>query len=1308
MSTRWQPVRLGLVDLFYYDQQEFRFRDGRIMFLGNNGTGKSKVLAMTLPFLLDGELTPSRVEPDGDPGKRMEWNLLLGGRYGERLGYTWLEFSRVNEDSETMYFTVGCGLKAVKGKGIADRWFFVTSQRIGEDLRLIGASGAALPRDQLTKAIGSSGQVVGKVLDYQRLLDENLFHLGQERYEALVSLLIQLRQPQLSKKPDEKSLSRALSQALVPVDQNLITDVAAAFHDLEQQRQELNGLRETHDEVHRFLTCYRRYASVAARRTSAALRAAQVVHRRLHQESGAVAELIKKSCRLETQAEASRESVELELAERQAAREELAGDTRIKNLDSAERYAEEADQAATDAVEATERAEAALAQRTAKHIEAERAAEVTGRNLDSRKESAAALAEAAGLSTPHESFLADPMAETAIRCAIHARGQALAHVATLADTAAARERDLQAALTLLSKDETARDSAADKLATAHENLVTVTAAHVTNWRRYGMSMRELTMPDPQEYDLAGWLESLSGPHPGESALREAGRRAGQALARSLADASRALEARRAEHATLLAERDRLARGEPTRPPVPHTREAAVREGRAGGPLWALVDFRAEVSQDERAGVEAALEAAGLLDAWIAPDGRLLDPGTHDVIALPDQPAATPLSRALRSDDPAARAILDSIGLGVQPGPYVCFDGRWRLGPLHGAWAKPSAEYVGATAREQARQRRLAELATLVEQALAEVSQAETAVAGIEARQRVVDAELSGPPADSEVREAHADLAAATMRYHDAAARVEEQENEAVWAREDLTAALAERDRAAADTGLPADHAGLGHVREALTGYRQAVTELVAAAHLHTGRLTELATWAAELVQAERERDRKREAERAMVVRAKQENSRLATLREAIGASVEELRLRLEHTKTRIAALTKELKRLHLEQRKAADQRARAEGRQEQLTENLAEAVATRETAVEGLRRFAGTGLLPLACEVELPSSWTPDPAVRLAQRIEQTLSEVEASDEAWQRVQDDTTRRYNELAEALTRHGHHAVAGLSDWFVVTIQFQGRERPPGQLTALLEAELDHRERTLTARQREIVEEHLVNDVAAHLQQLIAEADEQVEQMNAELQERPTSTGMRLRMSWVPAKDAPAGLPEARKRLLRQGKDMWSPEDRVAVADFLQAQIETERHKDKHGTWTDHLRRALDYRAWHTFVIKRYQDGDWRAATGPASTGERVLTVSLPLFAAASAHYRSAHPHAPRLVMLDEAFAGVDDKARAASLGLLTTFDLDVAMTSEREWGFYATVPGIATHQLVRRDGIDAVHVTTWEWDGIQARRVNPHA
>ena len=130
--TRWQPLRAGLVDLFLYDQEEFAFRDGRLLLRGNNGTGKSKVLALLLPFLLDGDLAPHRVEPDGDPGKRMEWNLLMGGRYSERLGYSWLELGRLDEAGQPVFATLGCGLKAVQGRGIHSRWLFLTDQRIDE------------------------------------------------------------------------------------------------------------------------------------------------------------------------------------------------------------------------------------------------------------------------------------------------------------------------------------------------------------------------------------------------------------------------------------------------------------------------------------------------------------------------------------------------------------------------------------------------------------------------------------------------------------------------------------------------------------------------------------------------------------------------------------------------------------------------------------------------------------------------------------------------------------------------------------------------------------------------------------------------------------------------------------------------------------------------------------------------------------------------------------------------------------------------------------------------------------------------
>jgi hypothetical protein len=47
-----------------------------------------------------------------------------------------------------------------------------------------------------------------------------------------------------------------------------------------------------------------------------------------------------------------------------------------------------------------------------------------------------------------------------------------------------------------------------------------------------------------------------------------------------------------------------------------------------------------------------------------------------------------------------------------------------------------------------------------------------------------------------------------------------------------------------------------------------------------------------------------------------------------------------------------------------------------------------------------------------------------------------------------------------------------------------------------------------------------------------------------------------------------------------------------------------------------------------------------------------------------------------------------------------------MTSEREWGCYPTIGGLAIHQLARREGIDVVHITRWEWDGRTRTRVEP--
>jgi hypothetical protein len=224
---------------------------------------------------------------------------------------------------------------------------------------------------------------------------------------------------------------------------------------------------------------------------------------------------------------------------------------------------------------------------------------------------------------------------------------------------------------------------------------------------------------------------------------------------------------------------------------------------------------------------------------------------------------------------------------------------------------------------------------------------------------------------------------------------------------------------------------------------------------------------------------------------------------------------------------------------------------------------------------------------------------------------------------------------------------------------------------------------------------------HLHDRLYAAEKLVREMNAELDSRPMSTGMTLRFSWKPIEDGPPGLPEARRRLMRAG-GTWTAAEREALGSFLGKQIADVRAANQAGTWQDHLAEALDYRRWHHFGVERQQDGTWRPLNrrthGTGSGGEKAVALTLPQFAAAAAHYRSANATAPRLILLDEVFVGVDGDMRSKCMALLDAFELDFVMTSEREWGCYPTMPALAIYQLATRPGIDAVGVTRFVWNG----------
>jgi uncharacterized protein (TIGR02680 family) len=1334
---RWQPLRSGVLNLYRYDYEEFHFEDGRLLLRGNNGSGKSRVLALQLPFLLDGEVSPGRVEPDGDIAKRIEWNLLMG-RHSDRTGYTWIEFGRRDADGTVHFITLGCGLRAVAGQsGLHSRWLFITPQRIGRDLFLQTAQHMPLGRERLIAALGASGRVFPKVDDYRRAVDEALFGLGP-RYAPLIELLLRLRRPQLSRKLDEEELSGALSDALPTLPTAIIDEVAESFRSLEADRETLREFTQARDAVASFLREYAVYVRIAVRRRAtavrsthaayeAAQRAARDAETRLRAASDELAKLVGERSALDQQL-AGAESVERTLREspemRTADEVRLAGDaaaSAAQALTIAEGDEQRAAEAARQAREREERAGLQCAE-----IE---------RELGEKLRVAEAAAHAADLAEMHREQLPGPestiwtKAEKTLRRAIDQRSASVPVLREREQAVAASERELKAA-------ELARRTAEENASAARE------AEHVARkqlvqcgnellsayyaWR----SATKIIQALPAE-ELTGsfiaWTERREGRSPLRVAVDDAHGGVVASLANREATLTQTAVTIERDIAELNTAMERLERGETQVPPPPLARKSE-RAGRPGAPLWRVCDFRAEVTTESRSGVEAALQASGLLDAWILPDGRLLA-GAEDTFLLTaadstESPATTHLGAvlavAIDETDLNARQlspttverVLARVGFGVGMGAHwIAADGRWQLGPVSGQWTKATADYIGESTRAAARRRQLSELRARHEQAIAERQRVGDQLAAVARDRATAAVEFSQAPADEPVLRAGYDLASATRAMSDtlvASERAARIVNEHRSAREE---AVALRDRDAADLKLSAWLGRLDTLMELTHAYATALAGLWPTARHRETATGQLTSFREQMESADVElRSRKSRQEQA-ASDAETARQRFSTLRETHGQEISVVLAKLELAEQEVKRRKGEI--LANEKQQLAQTVAKTKAEEDGLhaEEQRSAREEQRRAAIARLQHFAGQRLLaeadPALRDID-EAGWSVAHAVEIARRIEPLLADAPEAEVEWARRQDAIHSHIQELRDRLITHGHQPETHQSDELVlVRCVFQARPHTMTELHTAFSGELEERDRLLQAKEREIIENHLLAEAAVELQKLIRAAENWRASANDELNDRPTSSGVRFRFQWEP--DTEIRFHEVRPVLLRRG-ELWTPSERTALAAFLQGRIAAEQEDDQSGSWRDHLARALDYRRWHRFVVERQQDGKWRrldkTTYGTGSGGEKALALTLPRFAAAAAHYRSAATTAPRLVMLDEAFAGIDPTMRAQCMGVLTQFDLDVLMTSEQEWGCYPTVPALAIYHLTTLPGLDAVAASRWLWNGREKRQSDP--
>ena len=387
----------------------------------------------------------------------------------------------------------------------------------------------------------------------------------------------------------------------------------------------------------------------------------------MHTAAGDLAAAREQQAAAETRAE----TADATLAAQRARLDQLRSSTAyqaVEQLADLERLVRTCEHNAGQATAERERRTAASGRARA---EAERAAQLAAELDAAASRDAAAVADhahTAGITwIPDDAEPARLTERSAALAAARHEGVRAVRAAQQAARAAEQTRDLARASLDRAEEavagaETTETAAESAVETAREQARTA----LEEWTRaHGVLLPEGGADRLAEVlGLTGEAEALTLP----DAFTEATTAAVQELRDTLA-ALRAqhtdVERRRAETE---AERDRIAAEHDDAPPPARGRIADRTPG-DGVPLWQLVDFASDLAEDQRAGLEAALEASGLLDALVTAEDTPVTAGHSDGYLRAGAPVSGPsLADLLRPEDgtaipvPRITAVLRSVAV----------------------------------------------------------------------------------------------------------------------------------------------------------------------------------------------------------------------------------------------------------------------------------------------------------------------------------------------------------------------------------------------------------------------------------------------------------------------------------------------------------------------------------------------------------------------------------------------------------------------------------------------------------------------
>ena len=1339
MSERWHMNRIGFVNFWLYDDEVFSFADGKLLLRGQNGSGKSITTQSFIPFILDGDRTPSRLDPFGSSDRRMEYYFLNDGEKEEATGYLYLEFRKGNR-----YRTIGIGQQAQKGKAMGFWGFIVLDgRRIGYDFNLyrdVGNTKIVYTKQEIKKELGENNLFTEAQKEYMGLVNKHIFGFPRlEQYEQFIRLLIKVRAPKLSKEFTPKKVYEILNDSLQTLSDEDLRAMVDAMEKMDDIQDKLNGLKRAYKDLQIIRNEYVRYNQYM-----------------LGQK--AIAYLEEKAM-----VDAARGKLEAETDELKETKEKLEKSYRRAGELKGEKSLLEREKEAIGTTD-LEEAEEKLRTCRKRQEDAQREIALYCQGIEHRRntirEYDAIVREIQKNIDAYQmeiEQLVNDMDELQNIICFSGHGQILSlwktsdgygeckkiksEIEKLCKNVQAaldelkKFREIQIQCDRLSKDcssleekkaqawqqvndaETMEDALRDDLIEAYYGLEQLN-------QEFYLSKKELEqisiyIQKYQDVSDYGNIRNLIG-----NIWEMKNQKLGSELS--------VLEVRKEKKAESvricreeLEELEKVSEITPVRREIlSRTREKLAENNISFSPFYEAVDFTEHISMRDRDLLECQLEDAGLLDALVVPQKdytramEILEEWSDKILCLKDSGKTRYSKLAAVAGDMELRKMTERIlsNIGEEDDCQIVLkpDGYFRHGALEG-YSRPEREacYIGEAIRKEKKKeqiRRKKEELQLLQQELEALGQE---IDGLRKRIGILQEEYHGLPVFDELDEAIAMKKDLNWTFEkcseECGKKQKEKEGCEIQKKQSAQRVIAKCRELPYERNIESYEEILG----ALYEYKGQLESLQMAV---MGFLAEQAREDMQKQLIEKEEDAidrediyKKRAEQEV----QEQKLQIEKLDEFLNAPENKERAK------RLKIIWKELNLKDDEERELGKEQAVWENTVKRLEpdiETQKKSVMEKMEKEVRLRKYFDEEL-SLGLVFARESKTTPEAAkqaktvIREADRNKSVAEIVSNMDRIFHAHIGSLVIYGTFMEDCFAEETTDAMA-LRKRHRIVSYMQGRKLYFEEFYQVIKERIDETQLLIRQKDRELFENILSDTLSRKLNVRIAESRKWIQDMSSLMRKIDTSMSLTFSLDWRAKTAGGEGELDTAEleKMLNRDRELMTAEDIERISAHFRNKIYTVKQMaEENGevlSYTDLVREALDYRKWFEFKMFYYRnDENKKELTNGAfnrfSGGEKAMAMYVPLFAALNAQYKKAEPDdLPRIIALDEAFAGVDDKNISSMFDLVRKFDFDFIMNSQVLWGCYASVPFLRIAELLRPANSKVVTVIYYLWNGKQ--------